>query len=625
MNQSPKPDAAFEKLLEYLRANRGFDFTGYKRPSLLRRTLKRMEDVKVKSFAAYVDFLEAHPGEFGLLFNTLLINVTAFFRDPAAWKFLADRIIPQLLAGNGSGEEPIRIWSAGCASGEEVYSLAMLLCEAAGKDVFRQRFKIYASDADEDALTMARQAAYSAKQVADVPDDLREKYFELVGSRYVFNAEVRRALIFGRHDVVQDAPMSRLDLLVCRNTLMYFNLETQRRILNRFNYALKPGGILFLGKAEMLLLHSGLFAPVDMRNRIFSKITPVSMRDRLLVFGQSDRAADYNERVNRHVRLREAALEGGTGAQVIVDQNGALVMANLEARQLFSIEQRDVGRPFQDTELSYRPIELRSLIERAYAERQPVVIEDVERPFNNGESRYLQVRVAPLQDGETMIGVTITFVDVTRYRKLADELKQARQETETANEELQSSNEELQSTNEELETTNEEMQSTNEELETTNEELQSANEELETMNEELQSANEELQTINDEMRQRTDELTESASFLSSILSSLRGGVVVVDPQYKILVWNRLAEELWGMRFDEVKGKSLLDLDIGLPVQRLKNPIHASMADDQEVQELILDAVNRRGRKMKCRIIINPFQAAQDKPQGAVIMMEEIGM
>jgi two-component system CheB/CheR fusion protein len=623
VNQSPKPDAGFEKLLDYLRANRGFDFTGYKQPTLVRRIAKRMSEVKIESFDAYVDYLEVHPGEFAVLFNTLLINVTSFFRDPAAWKFLAETVVPRLLADNGSGE-PLRIWSAGCASGEEAYSLAMVLCEAVGKDDFRRRIKIYASDADHDALIVARQGIYGVKEVNAVPEDLRKKYFDLVGGRYAFNPDVRRALIFGRHDLVQDAPMSRLDLLVCRNTLMYFNVETQRRILSRFNYALRHAGFLFLGKAEMLLLHSALFAPVELKHRIFSKISQVSMRERLLVFA-SDGGGDHYEQANRHVRLREAALESGQAAQVLVDVKGALVMANQLARQLFSIEQRDIGRPFQDTEVSYRPIELRSLIERAYAERQTVVAGNIERPFNNGEERYLEVQVTPLQNGESTIGASITFVDMTRYHELEGEVQRARQEAETVNEELQSSNEELQSTNEELETTNEELQSTNEELETTNEELQSTNEELETMNEELQSTNEELQTINDELRQRTDELNESATFLTSILSSLRGGVVVVDPEYRVLVWNALAEELWGMRFDEVKGKSFLDLDIGLPVGRLRNPIRASMADSQDPQELILDAVNRRGRKIKCRVLIHPYQASKEKPQGAVIMMEEMGM
>jgi two-component system CheB/CheR fusion protein len=214
---------------------------------------------------------------------------------------------------------------------------------------------------------------------------------------------------------------------------------------------------------------------------------------------------------------------------------------------------------------------------------------------------------------------------VTDVHQLEDEIQRARQEAETANEELQATNEELQSTNEELETTNEELQSTNEELETTNEELQATNEELETMNEELQSSNEELQTINDELRLRTDELNHSNALLSSILSSLRGAVVVVDVNFGVLIWNDMAADLWGLRSDEVKGQSLLNLDFGLPVDKLRGPIRTCIADGGEQQELILDALNRRGRSIKCHLSINPLKGSHETRQGAIIIMEEMGM
>jgi two-component system CheB/CheR fusion protein len=618
------PDPQFESLLEHLRQSRGFDFTGYKRPSLMRRIKKRMQTLNIDSFADYTDYLEVRPEEFLSLFNTILINVTSFFRDAPAWGCISETIIPRILAAKSKGE-PIRVWSAGCATGEEPYSAAILFCEALGREEFKRRVKIYATDVDEEALTLARQATYTAKDVQPVADALREKYFDGTDGRYVFKPELRRSVIFGEHDLVQDAPMSRLDLLICRNTLMYFNAETQARILGRFNYAMNPDGYLFLGKAEMLLVHSTLFTPVEQKQRIFAKLAQVSLRDRLLIFAQSAATGvDLNNHVSRHVRLRDAAFETGESAQVVVDADGNLLMANDRARQLFRIEQRNIGRPFQDLELSYRPIELRSLIEQAYAARQVVTVSNVERR-GNGEHSYLEVNVIPLIDREVLLGVCITFKDITGYHALEDEVQRARQEAETVNEELQASNEELQSTNEELETTNEELQSTNEELETTNEELQSTNEELETMNEELQSANEELQTMNEELRERTDELHHSSTFLTSILSSLRGGIAVVDPDFKVLVWNALAEDLWGLRLDEVKGRSLLSLDIGLPVAQLRNPIRAAMSDSNETQELILEAVNRRGRKFKCRVSINLFRGPTGERQGVVIMMEEMGM
>jgi len=620
----PKEDAKFEHLLEYLRQSRGFDFTGYKRPSLMRRMSKRMQTVHVDRFTDYVDYLEVHPEEFDVLFNTILINVTSFFRDQPAWDFLAGSVVPRIIRNKGA-DDSIRIWSAGCATGEEAYAIAMLMAEALGKEGFRQRVKIYATDVDEDALATARQAGYGAKEIQPVPEEFRQKYFDVVGSRYVFNSDLRRSVIFGRHDLVQDAPMSRLDLLVCRNTLMYLNAETQGRILSRFHYALNADGFLFLGKAEVLLIQSSLFTPVELKCRIFSKSPQVTMRDRLLIFNQTGATTEVNNHVSRHVRLRDSAFDIGQTAQLVVDANGNLVLANQQARQLFSVDSRDLGRPFHDLELSYRPVELRSLIERANAERKVITAANVEQRFKNGDPRYLDVEVTPLQDNGGSIGVCISFNDVTRYHGLEDDIQRARQDAETVNEELQAANEELQSTNEELETTNEELQSTNEELETTNEELQSTNEELETMNEELQSTNEELNTINEELRERTDELNHSNAFLNSILSSLRGGVVVVDRNNNVLIWNYMAEDLWGLRAEETKGQSLMDLDIGLPVGQLREPIRACLSQEIDKQEMILDALNRRGRSIKCRVAITPFRGPKGEPQGAMLIMEEMGM
>jgi two-component system CheB/CheR fusion protein len=300
---------------------------------------------------------------------------------------------------------------------------------------------------------------------------------------------------------------------------------------------------------------------------------------------------------------------------MVVDTNRSLVLANECARSLFSLNPRDLGRPLQDLEISYRPVDLRSLIEQAYAERRIVRLDTVERRMLDGSAQYYDVQVAPLQDnGGGTLGVSITFTDVTQCQRLQEQLVRSNQEIETAYEELQSAHEEL-------ETTNEELQSTNEELETTNEELQSANEELETMNEELQSTNEELQTINDELRGRTEELNRANGFLQTILTSLRAGVVVVDRQLKVLIWNRRAEDLWGVRADELQNRSLLDLDIGLPVDQL--PIPSFLAGKSDYYEVVLDAINRRGKAIKCLVTSTPFVGLGGDRQGVVLMMEEV--
>jgi two-component system CheB/CheR fusion protein len=610
----PRSTQEFEALIDYLKNNRGFDFTGYKRSSLRRRVGKRMQTLRIERYGDYLDYLEVHPEEFIQLFNTILINVTGFFRDTLAWEFLANEVLPQLIAGK-QPHEPIRVWSAGCASGEEAYTLAMIFAEALGLEGFRQRVKIYATDVDEEALVQARQASYSARDLQPVPLERRSKYFEEVGNRFVFRPELRRVVIFGRHDLVQDAPISRLDLLVCRNTLMYFNAETQSRILARFHFALNDTGVIFLGKAEMMLTRANLFNPLHLKHRIFTKVSKPALRDRLLIVAQAGNLEMNNHFVS-HVRLREAAFDAIPVALIALDLHSNISLINQEARTVFGLLSQDVGRPFYELDLSYRPVELRARIEQVYADLRMQQLTNIERTLPDGKTQYLDVHLVPLLDTDsTPLGISIAFHDVTHHRRLQTDLEKNRQELETAYEELQS-------TNEELETTNEELQSTVEELETTNEELQSTNEELETMNEELQSGNEELQTINDELRERTDEVHRSKAFLESVLASLHAAAIVVDPSFNILMWNAEANELWGLREDEVQGQSLLSLDIGLPVEQLRNSVRAVLNGRSAFQEIVLQAMNRRGKAIQCRVTCTPLVGAEQDTRGVILLMEE---
>jgi two-component system, chemotaxis family, CheB/CheR fusion protein len=612
---SSKDDPAFEQLLNYLKQNRGFDFSGYKRSSLMRRFQRRMQVHNLESFNGYLDYLEVHPEEFNHLFNSILINVTSFFRDASAWDYLKQEVIPCIIADKPNDDAAIRVWSAGCSSGEEAYTLAIVLAEALGEQQFRARVKIYATDCDEEALAQARQASYVAKNVQVVPEAWRDKYFELVGDRYVFRHHLRRSVIFGRHDLIQDAPISRIDLLTCRNTLMYFDAETQARILNKLYFSLDHKGFLFLGKAEMLLTHASLFRPIDLPNRVFAKVPSLGFRDRLFMSPPAEDRV-FSDSFAQHIRLREAAFDSSLVSQIIIDSQGNLLLANEQARMLFSLSVKDLGRPFQDLELSYRPLDLRSPMQTAAAEHRSIVFPNVERHFANGKTQNLEVCVTPLYNSEkNTIGIGISFTDITHFIRLQTDLQRTSQELDTAYEEMQS-------TNEELETTNEELQSTIEELETTNEELQSTNEELETMNEELQSTNEELQTINQELHQRTDELNQANAFQHSILAGLRSAAIVVDRQFNLTIWSRRAEELWGLRSDEVQGKSLFNLDIGLPVQELRSPIQMCLTGETDTQELVLPAINRRGRKIDCHLVITPLLNLEGDRQGAILLMEE---
>jgi two-component system, chemotaxis family, CheB/CheR fusion protein len=608
-DEEPQPtgsDTPLDALLAHVKATRGFDFSGYKRASLERRIRKRMQAVGVDEFHEYLDYLEVHQDEFPALFDTVLINVTGFFRDPPAWEAYREEVLPRLLEAIGP-DDPIRVWCAGCASGEETYTIAMVLAEVLGTEAYLQRVKIYATEVDEDALNHARQASYAPKDVEAIPPALLERYFEQGDQRYAFRKDLRRTIIFGRNDLTQDAPISRIDLLTCRNTLMYFNAETQARILNRFHFALNPWGYLFLGKSEMLITHADLFRPVNLKRRVFSKVLKPTLRDRLVTFNQASHDSSSGVR-----EIRDAALEVSSGAQVVVDADGLVVMANAHARSLFGLAPKDVGRPLKDLELSYRPIELRSNLDLAYKESRTVSLTNVTTAPASGDPRTLDVQITPLQGADGMLGASIVYLDTTRQRRLEDEL-------ETSKHDLGTAYEELQSTVEELETTNEELQSTNEELETTNEELQSANEELETMNEELQSINEELETINDELRQRSIELNDVNAFLEAILASMGIAVIVVDREHRVQVWNAESTELWGVRSDEAHGQQLFGLDIGLPLDGVRGALRRVLGGADDRVDVELEALNRRGRSVTVNVTLLPLGVTPDGVKGAILL------
>ncbi|HTZ85634.1 MAG TPA: CheR family methyltransferase [Solirubrobacteraceae bacterium] len=605
----PKRERELESLLDYLKRSRGFDFSGYKRSSLERRIAKRLDALKIESYGEYQDYVEVHPDEFRELFDTILINVTGFFRDEPAWRYLSNEVIPKLVE-EVPENQPIRVWCAACATGEEAYTAAMVLVEALGEQAFLERVKIYATDVDEDALTAARQGAYPRDALKPIPEELIKKYWQVNGSRATFRSDLRRCVIFGRNDLVQDAPISRIDLLISRNALMYFIPETQARILAHFNFSLNPHGYLFLGKSEMLLTHGELFRPHSLKWRVFTKVPRSGIRERLSFLAPP--RTDLDEGSERYAQLRDGAADTSPVAQIVIDRGGFLAFANATARRQFSIQAIDIGRPIQDLEVSYRPTELRTSVAEALSERRRVHLGRAQ--LGSGENeRVLEVEAAPLNVTGDPLGVSVTFTDVTELVQVSERFEDSKRQLATAYEELQS-------TVEELETTNEELQSTNEELETTNEELQSTNEELETMNEELQSTNDELEAMNEQQRERSDEMDRLNVFLEGILGNLGVGVVVLDERQTVQVWNSSAVDLWGLRGDEVSGQHFLSLDIGLPVEEARDAIRGALGDEREVSTITVDAVNRRGRSFRCTVRALPLLDREQIPYGVMLLI-----
>jgi len=606
-------DAAFQDLIRYIQESRGVDFRGYKHSSLCRRISLRMEHLHIDGFAGYHAFLEAHPQEFNDLLDTVLINVTSFFRDPDAWDALKTSVLPQLLSPERSRDH-LRIWCAGCASGEEPYSIAMLLHEALGATEFNLRVKIYATDLDEAALSAARHASYLPREVECVPPPFLEKYFERTSTHYVVARDLRKAVIFGRHNIVHDAPISRIDLLVCRNLLIYLETETQNQMLLRLHYALLDDGVLFLGKAETQLVRSRLFEAINMKQRLFRKLPQEWRRTGtggMLLNSDPQRGSG----AAMQARLLSTIVDTSATAYLAIDTNDTLVFASAGARRMLEVGESDLGRPFQDLSISYRPIELRSQIDQARKQARPLRIEHQEYHRPPAEPIRLTIEITPLfgRDGKPF-ALLLSFTDTTRMYNLQQELAAAHEGLETMVEELQSANEEL-------ETTNEELQSANAELETINEELQSTNAELETTNEELRSANEQLEVANEGLRRHSDEYGTFRAYSEAILRSIESGLVVVDRQLHVRVWNRWSEKTWGLREDEVLGHPYLELEIGVPVRALDRLLEQAVQESAS-GEITLEGLDRRGRSLTCRVRVSPLMYEDRSSHGAVLLMEE---
>jgi two-component system CheB/CheR fusion protein len=339
----------------------------------------------------------------------------------------------------------------------------------------------------------------------------------------------------------------------------------------------------------------------------------LALRERLAFVGASGIIEPGGD--GRFAELRAGAIALAPVAQVILDPSGVVVEVNQRARDLFGLVATDIGRPFQDLELSYRPVDLRSAIERALTDRSAVHLTDVRWERDDRDPRVLDIAVTPVPGpGGSSLGTTVSLQDVTAVSRVNEENERRKRELESAYEALQS-------TVEELETTNEELQSTNEELETTNEELQSTNEELETMNEELHSSNDELEVLNNEQNERSRELDRVNLFLEGILGSLGVGVIVVDDASVVQLWNADSRELWGVGPDEAEGQPLMELDIGLPLDAVREALDAAFRDRQRGSVLV-DAVNRRGRSFECLVRVLPLIRSSGDLYGAILVMSE---
>jgi two-component system, chemotaxis family, CheB/CheR fusion protein len=548
-------EVTLRDLLQELAEQRKFDLRGYKISSVERRFRHRMFQLKIGSYSEYAEYLRDRPDEVNHLLNTVLINVTAFFRDPPAWEILRHDLLPQLTAHLKMGD-PFRVLSAGCASGEEPYSVAILLAEHFGDRLAAYDIKVYATDVDEEALNVARRGEYTAEKLQFIPAEWRKKYFVGGGKTSRIARDVRHMAIFGRSNLASDAPISHVNLLLCRNVLIYFDLPLQRQILRRLHYALQPGGLLMLGKSESQLAQSSLFSVVNAKWRIFQP-REVNTRDRargISVARPREGLLTKTRQEDGLLKLyHDAILQTLEPSVVVVDPRGVIISDNEASRRLWKLGSGPtVGKPLSETAIPmYCPELLGRLETLRSSPNQTWRFEFSMRRDENTEDQQIAVTVkAVITQAGAHVATLIYAEDISPRRKLQHTV-----------EELETTSEELQSANEELETTNEELQSTNEELETTNEELQSTNEELETTNEELQALNEELGTTNEELEVRSKELDELNERYSETLERMPWPLLLVSTEGNVEFWNASAARMFGLGSKSVIGLSLSQLPL----------------------------------------------------------------
>jgi len=563
-----KTDEELAHLLQKIYTERGFDFRDYKKDSLKRRIKKRLDAYHISTYQEYIEFLDAHQDEYAKLFDTMLINVTEFFRDQDAWKILESDVIPGIIARKKNGES-IRVWTAGCASGEEPYSVGILLAEALGDALGNFDIRIYATDIDENALAEARRGVYSSEKLKNVSPERLEKYFTKEDGVFKIDRQIRQMVAFGRQDLTSDAPISHLDLLICRNVLIYFNAKLQNKLLYRFDFAMNRGGYVFFGKSESMALGSRFFTPVSQKWRIFQKtgsITELRPAERRLALieeasvGQA--VTESRKEITKLDFYNQAIINNISIALIVIDRTNIVTTWNYPAQEMWTIKaDYALGRNFYEIGMGDRIPGINDALREATKEKKKVRLDDKEITTQKGEKMNIDLTVVPLIDpNRELKGAILMMDDVTEDKRLRDELRHTNEELQELNAKLETSNEELESTNEELETTAEELQSTTEELETSNEELQSTNEELETGNEELRSTNAELEATNSELRERTIEMNVLNTYNGAIINNIVESVFVLDETCLVLTWNPAAAQMWGLSGKDLLGKDFFAAD-----------------------------------------------------------------
>jgi two-component system, chemotaxis family, CheB/CheR fusion protein len=557
------------RILAHVRVRTGHDFSKYKRSTVMRRIARRMHVTKSDDLQGYYDFLADNADEAQALLGDLLISVTMFFRDPEAFEQLKSQVLPELF-GSKESSETIRAWIPGCATGEEAYSIAILLLEEAGRHEVHPQLQIFGSDLDAAALSMAREGRFPASIEADVGEERVRRFFVHHEDHYRVRPEVRDLIVFAGHDLLKDPPFSKIDLISCRNLLIYLDRELQQNVCSAFHYALNPGGFLFLGQSEAADSPPGLFRVVDRRARIFRSTARPGDKPRLLpqllgVVGGRDEVQHVVRPISPITALSEAAshrraIERVAPPSVLVDATHRLVHLSENAGRYVQPSGGPLSGDVVDLVRPELRFELRAALHRAFERRESTLSLPVLIRFNGAPHRvHLQVKPVLEEAGAEPRQAVVLFIEGEPINEIAplDQQQATDQTVRRLTEELEATQARLRTVREEAEGGHEELRAANEELQSINEEYRSTAEELETSKEELQSVNEELQTLNSELKSKLDAVSRANSDMQNLMSAADFGTLFLDSGLRIKRFTDRVKDLFSVtQIDE--GRSITD-------------------------------------------------------------------
>jgi two-component system CheB/CheR fusion protein len=631
---SKKAPGALQKIFALVRAQTGNDFSLYKKSTINRRIERRMSVHQLDNINQYVRLLQENPHEVELLFKELLIGVTSFFREPEAFEALKQEIMPKLLKSKHAGD-PVRIWVVGCSTGEEAYSIAMVLRECIEDLKSRANFKvqIYATDIDRDAIDFARQGIYPANIAADVSPERLKRFFIKEKDSYRVKNEIRETIVFAVQNVLVDPPFTKLDILSCRNLLIYLTSELQKKLLPLFHYTLNPGGVLFLGSAESIGSFNDLFSPVDAKWKLFERREiPVARREPIefplsvLPYEVKVKVKDSTAtQANIADMAQKVIFQSLVPPVVLINDKGDILYLT---RRTGKYLEPPVGKANVNIYAMAREglrAELGIAIRKALTDKTGITVRGL-RVKTNGSEQDINLRVMPLEEPEEMRGLMmVQFEDIEAPLEGAAPSKKKKSKSTSGLEainselekELQYTKEHLQTVIEEMETSQEELKSTNEELQSTNEELQSSNEELITSKEEMQSLNEELTTLNAELQSKNDELTETNNDMKNLLNTMQVPTIFLDNDLSIKRFTPNATKII----------SLIQGDIGRPITDIvTNLQYGGLVEDikEVLRTLVFKEVQLQTKDGAWHLMrIMPYRTSENVIDGVVITFSDI--